>query len=64
MNVEHITPKHVNELEQLVRQLLVGMRKAKFHDDVLVEALRQLEAELGKARRAQFDTNNREYQGF
>lgn len=64
MNLENISPKHVGELEQLVRQLLEGMRKAKFQDDDLVAALRQLESELGIARRKQFDVNNREYQGF
>ncbi|MEQ8673615.1 MAG: hypothetical protein RLP44_29435 [Aggregatilineales bacterium] len=40
------------------------MRKAKIQTDPLVESLKALEQELGKARRDQFDATNSEYHTY
>ena len=64
MNLENLTRKQLNELEHCVRELLLTMRKAKLQTDPLVESLKALEQELGKARRDQFDSKNSEYHTY
>jgi hypothetical protein len=59
-NLETISRKQRNDLEQQVRQLLATMRKAKLENDSLVEALKQMEHDLEQIRRTSFDATNPE----
>jgi hypothetical protein len=64
MNTEQVPVKHLNEVERLIRELLVAMQKAKLQNEPVVEALRALELELGKARRERFDEHNSNFRGY
>lgn len=64
MNLELVSPKHVNELELKIGELLALMRKAKVQPEPLSEQLRLLEQELGKIRRERFDATNSEYNSY
>lgn len=61
MNLETISRKQLNDLEQQTRQLLASIRRAKLENNPLVEALQQLERELEQARHKRFDAVNSEY---
>lgn len=63
-SLEHVSAKHLNDLERSIQDLLAAMRKAKLKDEPLQEALRLLEQKLGKARRERFDEANPEYRGY
>ncbi len=58
MDLDTVSTKHINELENLVKDLLTAMRKAKLQKDPLGEQLRQFEQELGDVRRQRFDAAN------
>jgi hypothetical protein len=64
MNFEHVSRKHMNELELRVRELLTVMRKAKVQNEPLEESLRLFEQELEEARRKRFDSTNTEYHTY
>ncbi len=64
MDLESVSPQHLNELELSIRALLVLMRKAKLHNEPVAELLRQLEIQIGEVRRARFDEANPEYHGY
>jgi hypothetical protein len=64
MNLDVITSKNRNEIEQLITKLLVTMRKAKITDDPLYSSLQKAEQELGEARRRSFDADSSEYFGY
>jgi hypothetical protein len=64
MNFETVSQKHINEIERLVRELQVAMRKAKLQNEPLVETLRLFEFELGELRRTRFDDANPKYQTY
>jgi hypothetical protein len=58
MDLEPVSQKQVNELERLVKELLVAMRKARLQSEPLAENLRLFEQELGDLRRKRFDEAN------
>jgi len=64
MNLETVTPKHLNELEHLLRELLLVMRKANLQNEPIAKSLQDLELEVGQVRRARFDASNPEYTGY
>jgi predicted nucleic acid-binding Zn-ribbon protein len=64
MNLDTISRKQLNDLEQQVKQLLGTIHRAKLENIPLVEALQQLEHELEEARRAQFDSINSEFHTY
>jgi hypothetical protein len=64
MNLENISQKHRNDLEQQTRQLLVTIRRAKLENTALIEALEALELKLEQDRREMFDASNSEYQSY
>lgn len=64
MNLEHISRKHLNELERSVQDLLTAMQKAKLRDESLQDSLKLLEHRLGQIRRKRFDATNPEYRGY
>lgn len=64
VDLEHISPKQLNDIERHVQELLAVMRKAKLTHEPLQEALRLLEQKLGETRRKRFDESNPEYRGF
>ncbi len=64
VNLENISPKHLNDLERCVQDLLTTIRKAKFKDEPLQESLKLLEQRLGETRRKRFDEANPEYRGY
>ena len=64
MNLEAITRKQSNDLEQQIRQLMVTMRKARLHESSYFESLQTLAQELEKVRHEQFDDTNSEYSSY
>ena len=64
MNLENISPKHLNELERSIQALLATMRKAKLKDEPLQESLKLLEQKLGDIRRERFDEVDPGYLGY
>jgi hypothetical protein len=64
MNLETISRKQLNDLEQQTKQLLGTIQKAKLENTPLIEALKQLEHDLGEARREQFDSINSEFHTY
>ena len=64
MQLENVSSKHVNELEHLVRELQLVMRKANLQNEPVAKLLNEFEAELGQVRRARFDAANPEYTGY
>jgi hypothetical protein len=61
MNLETISRKQLNDLEQQVRQLLITIKRAKLENNLLVENLQQLGHELEQVRCRRFDAVNSEY---
>jgi hypothetical protein len=64
VNLDHVSQKNRNEIEQLITKLLATMRKAKVTDDPLFTSLQKAEQELGDARRSTFDDDQSEYFGY
>ncbi|HEX3052392.1 MAG TPA: hypothetical protein VHP83_17155 [Aggregatilineaceae bacterium] len=64
MDLDTVSTKHINELENLVKDLLAAMRKAKLQKDPLGEHLRLFEQELGDVRRQRFDAANPDYEPY
>ena len=64
MNIEQMSPKYRNDLEQQTQQLLTTIRRAKLENAPLVEALNELQQELEQYRRKQFDSVNTEYHTY
>jgi hypothetical protein len=64
MDLDSLTPKHSNELEQMITNLLKTMRSAKLQNLPVYAALQELEQELGEARRNRYDKNNSKYIGY
>ena len=64
MNLETVSSKHLNELELLLRELQVVMRKANLHNEPIAKSIYELELEVGQTRRDRFDASNPEYTGY
>ena len=64
MNLETVSTKHLNELEQQTHELLIVLRKANLQTEDVYHALQQFELEVGRVRRARFDAANPEYSGY
>ncbi len=64
MNLDHLSAKQLNEIEHLLRDLQVVMRKANLHNEPLAKSLQAFESEVGEERRARFDAANPEYTGY
>ena len=64
MDLEPVSIKHLNELEQLVTKLLATMRKAKLNEDPIYASLQALEQTLGESRRDRFDQTHAEYSSY
>ncbi len=64
MDLESISIKHTNDLEQSVTTILKTMRLAKLQEHPIYEALQEFEQELGKARQSRFDDTDKEFQGY
>jgi hypothetical protein len=64
MQLETVSSKHINDLEQLALELIHVLRKAGLHNEPFAKALHEFEEELGKVRRARFDATNSEYASY
>lgn len=64
MQLDTVSSKHINDLEQLVRELQVALRKAGLQNEPVSQTLHDFEVELGQARRARFDAANPQYVGY
>ena len=64
MDLDSVSQKRFNELEQITTQLLKTMHSAKLQDSSLYPSLQEFERELGDARRKRYDSNNTAYQGY
>ena len=64
MQLETVSSKHINDLEQLALELMNVLRKAGLHNEPFAKGLHDFEDELGQARRARFDAANSEYASY
>lgn len=64
MNLEHLTPKQLGELEIQVQELLKLMHKGKLQHEALTQLLQQFEGDLSQLRRIRFDGANPEHPQF
>lgn len=64
VNLETVSTKHLNEMEQSIRTLLTIMRQAKLQNEPIAQSLRELELEIGQVRRERFDKANPEYHSY
>jgi hypothetical protein len=64
MDLESVSSKNLNELEHLLRELQVVMRKANLHNEPIAKSLYEFELEVGQMRRDRFDAANPEYSGY
>ncbi len=64
MDLQSVSAKHTNDLEQSVTTILKTMRRAKLQDLPIFESLQEFEKELGKARQSRFDDDDKEYKGY
>jgi hypothetical protein len=64
MNLETVSQKNLNVLEQQVGQLMVTIRKTKLDNAPLIEALQKLDIELQNFRRERFDVTDSEFGSY
>lgn len=64
MDFDSVSPKHVNELEQQIAQLLKTLRTAKLNQHPVYASLQELEQALGEVRRGRYDKNDSKYSGY
>jgi hypothetical protein len=64
MNLDHLTPKQLNEIEHLVRELTTVLRKAHLQNEPISKTIQELEIQIGAERRARYDAANPEYSGY
>lgn len=64
MNLDHLSPKQISQLEIQAQDLLKLMRKGKLQHEVLAELLQQFEVELSQMRRSRFDGATVEHPQF
>ena len=64
MELDHISQKRINELEQMTTQLLRTMRAAKLNNLSLYVDLQEFEQTIGKERRTRYDETNSTYRGY
>lgn len=64
MDIDSISPKHCNELEQMITQILKTMRSAKMQDLPAYLELQKLEQALGELRRNRYDEKNSKFVGY
>jgi hypothetical protein len=64
MDLSTVSPKHCNEMEQTITQLLKTMRNAKMQELPLYAELQALEQSLGELRRNRYDVNNSKFVGY
>ena len=64
MNLESLSNKQVNELEQLAKELLLAIKRAKVQDETLIHSLHTLEDEARKVRCERFDASNPQFKGY
>ena len=64
MDLNPVSVKHINEVEQQITTLLKTLRTAKLHEHPAYAVLQALEQEFSESRRERFDQHNPEYRGF
>jgi hypothetical protein len=64
MELDSVSEKHRNELEQQITQMLKLMRTIKIHESPIYADLQALEQELGEARRKHFDKGDAEFGNY
>jgi hypothetical protein len=64
MNFEAIPNKQLNQIEQLSKELLAILNKAKLGDEAVTQALAKLAQEATAERQSRFDAVDTAYKGF
>ena len=64
MNLEMLNDKQLNEMERLVSELVVLMKRTKLADDPLYLTLTNLKNAAGGVRQERFDQHDTRYQGY
>ena len=64
MNLQAVQNKHLNQIEQLAKELLDVLTKAKMSDEPICAELRALAAEASTERQARFDEADTRFQGY
>lgn len=64
MDLENVSSKNLNELEQTLTAFQLSLRKAGLQNDPLALSLQEFKRELEQLRRARFDASNPQYSGY
>jgi len=64
MNFESANNKQLNQIEQLAKELLATLTKAKLGHEPICKALAELAREATAERQARFDAVDTAYRGF
>ena len=64
MDLDTVSLKLCNQLEQQITEILRTMRSARMHKHPLYEALEKFEQELAYTRRKQYDESHTEFSNY
>jgi hypothetical protein len=64
VNLENVSTKNLNDIEQLLVALQLAMHKAGIKGEPISASLQEFKNELEKVRRARFDAANPEFSGY
>jgi len=64
VNLENVSSKNLNDIEQLLVSLQLAMHKAGIKGEPINASLQEFKNELEKVRRARFDALNPEFSGY
>lgn len=64
MNLDHVTTKNLNDIEQLLDALQAAMHKAGLKGEPINVSLQEFKRELEQVRRARFDAANPQFSGY
>ncbi len=64
MNLETVDNKQLNRIEQLAKDLIEVMRKAKLAEEPIYKELSDMALQVATERRFRFDGTDEKYRGF
>jgi hypothetical protein len=64
MNLEGVDKKQLSQIEQLAKELLAVLTKAKLDDETIIQELKALADAATAERQARFDESDNGYKGF
>lgn len=64
MNLDHVSSKNLNDIEQLLVTLQLAMHKAGIKGEPINASLQEFKNVLEQVRRTRFDAANPEFSGY